>query len=71
MRRDGREWCAEGWTVDYVMVTSGDKGTHDAALSRQELAAIREQEQRNACKALGVREVIFLGYPDGLRRGER
>jgi LmbE family N-acetylglucosaminyl deacetylase len=59
------KWCAEGWTVDYVMVTSGDKGTHDAALSRQELAAIREQEQRNACKALGVRDVIFLGYPDG------
>jgi LmbE family N-acetylglucosaminyl deacetylase len=58
-------WCAEGWTVDYVMVTSGDKGTHDAALSRQELAAIREREQRNACKALGVRDVIFLGYPDG------
>jgi LmbE family N-acetylglucosaminyl deacetylase len=58
-------WCAEGWTVDYVMVTSGDKGTHDAALSQQELAAIREQEQRDACRALGVRDVIFLGYPDG------
>ena len=24
------KWCAEGWTVYYVLATSGDKGTHDA-----------------------------------------
>ena len=59
------KWCAEGWTVYYVLATSGDKGTHDAALTTQELAAIREQEQREACKVLGVKEVIFLGLPDG------
>lgn len=59
------KWCAEGWTVYYVLVTSGDKGTHDETLSHQELAAIREQEQRDACKVLGAKDVIFLGYPDG------
>lgn len=59
------KWCAEGWTVYYVLVTSGDKGTHDETLGHQELAAIREQEQRDACKALGVKDVIFLGHPDG------
>ncbi len=59
------KWCDQGWTVYYVLATSGDKGTHDAALSVQELAALREQEQREACRVLGVREVIFLGYPDG------
>jgi len=62
------KWCAEGWTVYYVLATSGDKGTHDSALSGQELAAVREQEQREACRVLGVREVVFLGYPDGFLR---
>jgi LmbE family N-acetylglucosaminyl deacetylase len=64
------KWCDQGWTVYYVLATSGDKGTHDAALSSQELAALREQEQRDACRVLGVKEVIFLGYPDGFLRAD-
>ncbi len=59
------KWCHQGWTVHYVLATSGDKGTHDAALSQQELAALREQEQRDACRVLGVKEVTFMGLPDG------
>jgi LmbE family N-acetylglucosaminyl deacetylase len=31
----------------------------------EKLAAIREAEQRAACRVLGVKECIFLGYPDG------
>ncbi len=58
------KWCAEGWTVYYVLATSGDKGTHEG-LTRQELAAMREEEQREAARVLGVKEVFFLGYPDG------
>lgn len=59
------KWCAEGWEVTYVVVTSGDKGTHDPAMHPEKLAAIREEEQREACRVLGVKECIFLGYPDG------
>ncbi|MEO9255756.1 MAG: PIG-L deacetylase family protein [Tepidiformaceae bacterium] len=59
------KWCAEGWDVQYVLVTSGDKGTHDETMTREKLAAIREEEQRQACKVLGVKELILLGYPDG------
>jgi LmbE family N-acetylglucosaminyl deacetylase len=59
------KWVDQGWTVYYVLATSGDKGTHDSSLSPQELAAVREQEQREACRVLGARDVIFLGYPDG------
>jgi LmbE family N-acetylglucosaminyl deacetylase len=59
------KWCAQDWTVYYVLATSGDKGTHDSSFTPQELAATREQEQRDACRVLGVREVIFLGLPDG------
>lgn len=59
------KWCAEGWDVRYVLVTSGDKGTHDESLHPEKLAAIREEEQRAACRVLGVKETILLGYPDG------
>ncbi len=62
------KWCAQGWTVYYVLATSGDKGTHEPDLTSQDLAAMREQEQRDACRALGVKDVIFLGYPDGFLR---
>jgi LmbE family N-acetylglucosaminyl deacetylase len=59
------KFCAEGWEVVYVLVTGGDKGTHDMTMHPEKLAAIREEEQREACRRLGVKECIFLGYPDG------
>jgi len=58
-------WCAEGCEVVYVLVTGGDKGTHDPAMHPEKLAAIREEEQREACRALSVKHWEFLGYPDG------
>ena len=33
-------------------------------MTSEKLIKIREQEQRNAAETLGVKEVIFLGYPD-------
>lgn len=57
--------CAEGWEVWYCLATSGDKGTKDPEMTRERLAAMREQEQRDACAILGVKDVIFLKYPDG------
>ncbi len=59
------KWCKEGWDVYYVLVTGGDKGTHDLTMHPEKLAAIREEEQREACRVLGVKECILLGYPDG------
>jgi len=58
-------WCAEGWTVDYLLTTSGDMGSRDPEVTREQLLAIREKEQRAAATALGVRECVFLRYPDG------
>jgi len=57
-------WTAEGKEVVYIVCTSGDKGTGDFTVSPQDLAKIREEEQLAAAKLLGVREVIFLRYPD-------
>jgi len=57
-------WVAEGKSVIYVVCTSGDKGTSNPDMKPGEIAKIREQEQLAAAKLLGVREVIFLRYPD-------
>lgn len=59
------KFCAEGKEVYYVLVTSGDKGSHDENMTSEQLAAIREEEQRNAARVLGVKECVFLRYPDG------
>lgn len=58
-------WCAEGWEVNYVLTTSGDMGSKDPEMTRPRLAAIREREQLAACHVLGVKDVVFLRYPDG------
>jgi len=57
-------WTGEGKEVVYVVCTNGDKGTNDTNMKPEELARIREQEQLAAAKLVGVREVIFLRYPD-------
>ena len=55
----------QGCDVTYVIVTNGDKGSGDRTMTPERLAKIREEEQRNAARALGVERVEFLGYPDG------
>jgi LmbE family N-acetylglucosaminyl deacetylase len=57
-------WVKKGRSVIYVVCTNGDKGTSDRSLSPENLAIIRQQEQRDAAIQLGVGEVVFLGMPD-------
>ena len=54
----------EGKNVVYVICTNGDKGTGDRSLTPEKLAKIREKEQLAAAKVLGVKETVFLKYPD-------
>lgn len=58
-------WTAAGVRVVYCVVTDGDAGGFDASITRADMAALRQQEQRAAAAAVGVHDVIFLGYPDG------
>lgn len=58
-------WAAEGAHITFVLATSGDKGSSDPDMTSERLAAIREDEERNAARVLGVKEVVFLRYPDG------
>jgi len=57
-------WTRKGKQVVLVVCTTGDKGTSDRDMAPERLAEIREKEQREAARALGVREVVFLGHPD-------
>ncbi|HEV8675972.1 MAG TPA: PIG-L deacetylase family protein [Methylomirabilota bacterium] len=58
-------WVAEGQEVFYCVATSGNRGSEDPAMTPERLAAIREAEQRAAAGTLGVKDLVFLGYPDG------
>jgi LmbE family N-acetylglucosaminyl deacetylase len=70
---DAESWCAgtvaalvdRGARVTYIVCTSGEKGTTDLEASPEAVAQQREAEQREACRRLGVAEVVFLRYPDG------
>ena len=58
-------WVEMGTEVRYVVVTDGASGSADPAMTRERLRALREEEQRAACAALGAAGVDFLGYADG------
>jgi LmbE family N-acetylglucosaminyl deacetylase len=60
------KWASEGKEVAFLLLTSGDKGSKDPAVRPGQLASIREREQEEAARELGVREVIFQRHPDGL-----
>ena len=58
------KWTGEGREVAYVICTDGSKGTSDRSVKPEDLAVTREAEQKEAARVLGVREVVFLRYPD-------
>ncbi len=58
-------WAANGAEITFLMATSGDKGSADPEMTHERLMEIREEEERRAAAALGVKEVIFLRYRDG------
>jgi len=56
---------AYGAHVTYCLVTDGDAGGSDRAMSRAEMASQRRKEQAAAAATVGVDDLIFLGHPDG------
>lgn len=58
-------WTSAGRKVDYLLLTRGEKGADDPGIDPGKLAQIREREQRDAAKVLGVSQVLFLNYGDG------
>jgi LmbE family N-acetylglucosaminyl deacetylase len=56
---------AQGWDITFIIVTNGNKGSHDPAMSPYRLSETREVEQIAAAAQLGVKQVIFLRNNDG------
>jgi LmbE family N-acetylglucosaminyl deacetylase len=57
--------ATQGWDITFIIVTNGNKGSHDPGMSPYTLSETREQEQRAAIAVLGVQRVIFLRNNDG------
>jgi LmbE family N-acetylglucosaminyl deacetylase len=63
------KWARAGSSIVTVCLTSGEAGSNRATpadMTRERLAKIRDEEQRAACRVLGIGEVVFLGYEDGV-----
>jgi len=63
------KWARAGSEIISVCITRGDAGSNDQTpreMTQAELARLREREQHNACRVLGVAHVVFLDYPDGV-----
>ena len=58
------KWVRQGKVVVYIVCTNGDKGSEDLKVTPEKLVKIREKEQLEAAKLLGVKEVMFLRYSD-------
>ena len=58
-------WADAGADVVVCIVTDGSTGTQDKSIMGPKLAEIRKKESEAAARILGVRELVWLGYPDG------
>lgn len=58
------KWLSQGARGAIVIVTNGDKGSHDSKLTREQLATKRYVEQQTASKYMGFEYTWFLEYPD-------
>ena len=58
-------WTAKGIEVSYCIITNGDQGGEESDVPLEEMAKVRQREQRNAGLALGVTEIVFLNHRDG------
>ena len=62
------KWTKAGCEFVSIIITSGDSGSNDPAKGadyKPQLARLREAEQKAANKVLGIKETVFLHYPDG------
>ncbi len=63
-------WAREGWDVYYVVCTDGAGGGPDDATdvgleAQRKGTETRKREQLAAGEILGIKDVVFLDYPDG------
>jgi len=59
-------WTDAGIHVTYCLVTDGDAGGFDPSVPRSEMGPLRRREQTAAAAEVGVKDLVFLGHPDGM-----
>jgi LmbE family N-acetylglucosaminyl deacetylase len=59
------QWSRAGVELHYCLLTDGNSGSRDPALTPAALAELRRVEQRAAGAIFGVAGYTFLGHPDG------
>ena len=59
-------FAGQGAKVYYLILTDSGKGSSDRSMTPENLRDIRREEQRHAAKLLGVTDVFFCDYPDGM-----
>lgn len=59
------QWTSRGIEVSYCIITNGDQGGEASDFPLEDMAQVRQREQRAAGKELGVENVTFLNYRDG------
>src|SRR4029079_6951507 len=57
-------WTGQGKQVVYCMVTSGEAGID--GMPPERCRSVREAEQIESARIVGVEQVEFLGLPDGV-----
>ena len=58
------KWTSQGKKITYVMVSNGEAGID--GMEPSEVGRLRAQEEINAARVVGVEEVEFLDYTDGV-----
>ncbi|MBU3692187.1 MAG: PIG-L family deacetylase [Candidatus Nanopelagicaceae bacterium] len=59
------QWSAKGIQVSYCIITNGDQGGEESGIPLEQMAQVRQKEQRDAGAAVGVSEITYLNYRDG------
>ena len=57
-------WTSQGKQISYLLLTRGEAGID--SMTPEKAGPIREHEERESAKIVGVQEVEFLNYQDGI-----
>ena len=57
-------WTGQGKEVSYLLATRGEAGI--AGMAPDQVAPLRMEEERRSAAVVGVTEVEFLDYQDGM-----
>jgi LmbE family N-acetylglucosaminyl deacetylase len=58
-------WADQGRQIRYCLLTRGERGGTGLEHDPEDLARLRQSEQRAAARILGIHDVEFLDQPDG------